>query len=119
MKAFFGRIDREGLTFIWEPRGNWSSDLIRKLCNELQLIHCVDPFKNEPQFGDLQYFRLHGITGYAYKYSDTDLLRLRKWAEGKPTYLLFNNNWMKEDGLRFMELIGTKGGPRTGLWVDP
>jgi uncharacterized protein YecE (DUF72 family) len=104
MKAFFSQVDREGFRFAWEPRGAWPEELIRQLCNELQLIHCVDPFKNKAQFGDLQYFRLHGITGYAYRYTDADLKRLKTWVEEKPSYLLFNNNWMKEDALRFMEL---------------
>lgn len=104
MKTFFSQVDREGLQFAWEPRGAWQEALIRKLCEGLQLIHCVDPFKNKPQFGDFHYFRLHGITGYAYRYSDEDLKRLKKWVGGKPSYLLFNNNWMKEDALRFMAL---------------
>lgn len=104
MRVFFNRIDREGFRFVWEPRGAWPEELIRRLCEEIQLIHCVDPFKNKPQFGEFQYFRLHGITSYSYHYTDADLRRLKKWAEKKPTYLLFNNKWMKEDALRFMKL---------------
>lgn len=104
MRAFFSQVDREGLQFAWEPRGSWQETLIRQLCEDLQLIHCVDPFKNKPLFGDFHYFRLHGITGYSYRYSDGDMKRLKKWVEGKPSYLLFNNNWMKEDALRFMAL---------------
>jgi uncharacterized protein YecE (DUF72 family) len=104
MREFFSRIDREGLRFAWEPRGAWPEELVRPLCMELRLTHCVDPFKNKPQFGDFQYFRLHGITGFAYQYSDTDLQQLKKWAENKPTHLLFNNNSMEEDALRFLEL---------------
>jgi uncharacterized protein YecE (DUF72 family) len=105
MREFFSRIDRADFRFAWEPRGRWPEELVHGLCEELQLIHCVDPFKGEPQYGDFQYFRLHGITGYAYHYTDKDLLRLRKWVDKKPTYLLFNNNWMKEDALRFIRLI--------------
>lgn len=104
MREFFGQIPREGLQFAWEPRGKWSKKLIRQLCEELELIHCVDPFKDDPLFGDFQYFRLHGITGYRYHYADEDLEQLKKWVGKRPTYLLFNNNWMKEDALRFMEL---------------
>ena len=107
MREFFGRIDRAGLRFAWEPRGVWPEELVLRLCEELQLIHCVDPFKNKSLFGDVRYFRLHGITGYAYRYSDDDLQRLKEWVEEKPTYVLFNNNWMKDDALRFMELIQT------------
>jgi uncharacterized protein YecE (DUF72 family) len=106
MKAFFSHIDREGFRFAWEPRGAWPGDLIRRLCEAHQLVHCVDPFKNKPQFGEFQYFRLHGITGFAYRYTDTDLERLKEWAQEKPTYVFFNNNWMKDDASRFLELVG-------------
>jgi uncharacterized protein YecE (DUF72 family) len=104
MRDFFGQIPREGLQFAWEPRGKWPKELIHRLCEELELIHCVDPFKDKPLFGNFQYFRLHGITGYRYHYTDEDLEQLKKWVAKRPTYLLFNNNWMKEDALRFTEL---------------
>jgi uncharacterized protein YecE (DUF72 family) len=104
MRDFFGQIPRADLRFAWEPRGKWPEALIHQLCEELELIHCVDPFKDKPLFGDFQYFRLHGITGYKYHYTDEDLEQLKKWIGKRPSYLLFNNNWMKEDALRFMEL---------------
>jgi uncharacterized protein YecE (DUF72 family) len=109
MKEFFSRIDRQDLQFAWEPRGLWPAKLIRELCQELQLIHCVDPFKNRPQYGEFQYFRLHGITGYHYQYRDDDLHRLKMWVHGKSTYLFFNNSWMKDDALRFIEMIRQDG----------
>jgi uncharacterized protein YecE (DUF72 family) len=104
MRDFFGQIPKEGLQLAWEPRGKWPEKIIHQLCEELELIHCVDPFKDKPLFGDFQYFRLHGITGYRYHYTDEDLEQLIKWARKRPSYLLFNNNWMKEDALRLMEL---------------
>jgi uncharacterized protein YecE (DUF72 family) len=105
MREFFTRIDRDHFLFAWEPRGVWPETLVLELCEELQLIHCVDPFKNKPQYGDIQYFRLHGITGYAYRYTDADLQRLKERIYQKPTYLLFNNNWMKDDAQRFIQLM--------------
>jgi uncharacterized protein YecE (DUF72 family) len=104
MRQFFTQIDRNSFRFAWEPRGLWPQELVLQLCGELRLIHCVDPYKNKPLHGDLQYFRLHGISGYAYRYTDDDLLRLKDWADNKRTYILFNNNWMKDDALRFMRL---------------
>lgn len=104
-RNFFNSIDRKDLAFAWEPRGFWLEDVVRQLCEELQLIHCVDPFKNNPQFGDFQYFRLHGITGYSYGYTDDDLQILKTRIQKKPTHVLFNNNRMYEDALRFIELI--------------
>jgi uncharacterized protein YecE (DUF72 family) len=108
LRAFFSEIDREGFRFCWEPRGAWPSHLVQKLCQELDLIHCVDPFRGEPQHGEIQYFRLHGITGYRHRYTDGDLQQLRGWVERTPTYVLFNNDGMKEDALRFLEM--TRGG---------
>jgi uncharacterized protein YecE (DUF72 family) len=107
MQAFFTKIDRAGFTFAWEPRGAWLDDLIRKLCEELDLIHCVDPSKNEPLFGAMDYFRLHGAPDYVYTFTDKDLEILRKKIGKKPTYVMFNNNTMKEDALRFLEIIKT------------
>ncbi len=109
MREFFTRIDREGFQFVWEPRGDWPEELIQQLCEDLQLIHCVDPFQHKPQYGDFQYFRLHGITGYAYRYTDMDLQRLQTWVESKCTYVLFNNQWMRDDALQFRKLIQLRG----------
>ena len=105
MRDFFSRIDCQGLQLAWEPRGEWPDAVIHELCKELNLIHCVDPFKNAARFGDILYFRLHGISGYGYQYSDTDLQTIKDWTSGKPTYVLFNNEWMAVDSLRFIKLI--------------
>jgi uncharacterized protein YecE (DUF72 family) len=109
MREFFTKMERGDFRFAWEPRGSWPDDLVHRLCSELELIHCVDPFKKKPQYGDLQYFRLHGITGYAYHYSDSDLNELKRWVEKGSSYVLFNNNWMKEDALRFSRMIHPDG----------
>jgi len=105
MRNFFNMIDRKDFICAWEPRGKWPEDVVGKLCEELGLIHCVDPFKNKPLHGEFQYFRLHGITGYDYSFTDEELASLVVWSENKPTYVLFNNTAMREDGLRFKWLI--------------
>jgi len=105
MREFFRRIERHGLQLVWEPRGPWPDDLVRGLCQELGLIHCVDPFKGPPAYGDFLYFRLHGVGGYRYRYTDEDLARLKEFASGKSGYVLFNNIWMKDDALRFKRLM--------------
>ena len=111
LRAFFSGIDRERLQFAWEPRGAWPKGLVQELCRELDLIHCVDPFHSQPHHGEIQYFRLHGVTGYQYQYNDGDLQRLKRWVGNKETYVFFNNNSMKEDALRFLEM--TNGGEVT------
>lgn len=109
MREFFGNTVREDLSLAWEPRGRWSHELIGKLCRELNLVHAVDPFDRTPQHGKFNYFRLHGIGGYRYRYSDEDLEKLYQMCVGKPISLcLFNNMTMYQDALRFRDLVETR-----------
>ena len=107
LRAFFQRIDREGRTMAWEPRGDWPPALVRDLCADLKLIHVVDPLRHRPQTEGLRYFRLHGVTGYRYLHTDDDLEALSQACAGEaPAYVLFNNLFMGEDALRFLQRIG-------------
>jgi len=106
MRAFFTQAGRAGLTFVWEPRGQWPDELIRELCQELNLIHCVDPFARASVFGTPAYFRLHGRGGYRYRYTDDDLAQLKAWCEALPgAYCLFNNVYMWESAQRYRQLL--------------
>lgn len=108
MRAFFeaARLDARDFVFGWEPRGAWPRELIAKLCKELGLLYVVDPFRDLPLPGRLRYFRLHGRTGYRYRFTAADLRALRDLCRGT-TYCLFNNTSMAEDARRFMRLLGT------------
>jgi len=107
MKNFFRKIKRRGLILVWEPRGDWEGKEIRSLCSQLGLVHCVDPFKAEALSGELVYFRLHGIGGYRYRYTDRDLKKLKvKCEEKKEIYFMFNNIYMFEDATRFKKMVG-------------
>ena len=106
LRAFFQRVDRGGLLFAWEPRGQWPSDLVRGLCQELDLIHCVDPFQRPSVHGAPAYFRLHGRGGYHYRYTDDDLRQLWDWCQPYPeVYCLFNNVAMWDSARAFARLI--------------
>jgi len=95
----------ELLKCVWEPRGDWKAEEVRELCEELGLVHGVDPFHQAPVFGAFGYFRLHGRTGYRYRYSDQDLEQLREMAGPHAScYVLFNNISMLEDARRFQRL---------------
>jgi len=107
LRTFFSTIDRAGWWAAWEPRGAWTPDLVRGLCEDLDLIHVVDPLKETPLYGAIRYFRLHGLTGYRYVHTDQDLQRLAAACQPDlPTYCLFNNIFMAEDAVRFQELLG-------------
>jgi uncharacterized protein YecE (DUF72 family) len=106
-RKFFKKIKEKNFIFVWEPKGNWSENLIKGLCKELNLIHCVDPFKQKPLFGRINYFRLHGLDGYnlKYKYTKEDLKNLLEFCNKKENYVLFNNLSMFEDAQIFQNLL--------------
>lgn len=123
IEAFFSTIRRDGVILGWEPRGTWRENLqvVGKLCDVLELVHIVDPFRCQSQSShQLVYFRLHGIGGkeynYRYKYADSDLMKLgeivKKCVREKRTvYVLFNNVYMADDATRFMSLLKNLGLP--------
>lgn len=106
MRRFFSSIHRLGFACIWEPRGAWTAEEISDLCQELDLVHCVDPLKADLATRGLRYYRLHGITGYRHKYTDEELSKLFEHCAGEEAnYFLFNNIDMVNDALRFQELF--------------
>ena len=112
MKKFFATIkkDRNGTApdLAFEPRGKWPETLVKEICQEFDLIHCVDPFKNRPVWGGVKYFRLHGVGDYRYKYTKEDLKRLKtECAAGANSccYCMFNNVYMYPNALEFKKLL--------------
>ncbi|HVF57871.1 MAG TPA: DUF72 domain-containing protein [Pyrinomonadaceae bacterium] len=106
MREFFGATKRGKLEFLWEPRGAWPDELVRSLCDELDLTHVVDPFvARTVTTSRARYFRLHGRGGWRYQYEDGELEELLSMLpRGKTSYVLFNNVRMREDASRFQEL---------------
>ena len=105
LRAFFREVDRGGMRFAWEPRGKWDDETIAALCRELDLIHAVDPFQRLPVTKNIAYFRLHGRTGWRYRYTDDDLAQLLAWCRDyDEVYCLFNNASMFEDAQRLQRL---------------
>ena len=110
LRAFF-RTHRPGpRRFVWEPRGAWPPELVHELCEELGLIHGVDPFAGRPLTRGTVYFRLHGIGGYGHRFTDDQLdelaHRIRKHLEdGEDVWCLFNNVTMAEDASRLAQRL--------------
>jgi len=116
IRKFFRTIKRKKYKLIWEARGAWEDKDIIKLCDELDLIHCVDPFEGKVLHGDIRYFRLHGKGDYNYRYTGMDLKRLRDFCEQeaqkikrKPIYVFFNNTYMMDDAQRFDWIVKNTG----------
>lgn len=116
MSSFFSSVERGKLNIAWEPRGGaWENRIVRRLCEELDLIHAVDPFLSAPCYiKDASYFRLHGSPPgdrmYMYKYKGKDIQWLlrrcrRLEKEAKDVYCLFNNMSMYEDAMKFRDSL--------------
>lgn len=102
LQRFFSSIKSDKYIFAWEPRGRWAEKEIKPICQELNLVHCVDPFKSKSTYGRIRYYRLHGRGGYRYKYTQEDLNILKGFLEEKiDSYVMFNNVSMYEDALAF------------------
>jgi uncharacterized protein YecE (DUF72 family) len=106
LMAFFAHAERDGRHFCWEPRGDWPPDLVRDLCETLGLWHVVDPFAQQTQTPDRCYYRLHGRTGWRYRYEAGELEDLAGMLpETAPSYVFFNNVHMMDDAMRLREMV--------------
>jgi uncharacterized protein YecE (DUF72 family) len=114
LRSFFRAVHRaagaqpesERLTAVWEPRGTWKPEEVQELCEELGLVHAVDPYQQPTTTSGMGYFRLHGITGYRYRFTTADLEQLLMMARSRtPCYVLFNNIAMLADARRFQQLV--------------
>jgi uncharacterized protein YecE (DUF72 family) len=108
MKQFFSNIDRGDLNFAWEPRGKtWDDIVIKEICDELDLWHCVDPFVHRSVTPDKCYYRLHGRPRWRYTHDDDELYDLVSLLpDDKLSYVFFNNITMKDDAVRFKRIVG-------------
>ena len=105
-KGFVRGSGADEVIFVWEPRGNWKPEEVRELCEEVGLVHGVDPFRQLPVTQGLAYFRLHGRSGYCYRFTDNDLGELLAAARPfRACYVLFNNISMFEDAGRFVRFV--------------
>jgi uncharacterized protein YecE (DUF72 family) len=114
---FFSSIFPTSFYIGWEPRGSWREhpQKVKEIIDRFkQLIHIVDPFRWKPVSTKfITYFRLHGIGGkevnYRYRYSDEDLMRLKsiitEFKESDRIFVMFNNISMRDDALRFKEML--------------
>ncbi len=106
LKQFFSNLERGGLNFAWEPRGKWDDAVIKEMCDELDLWHCVDPFARPTVTPKNCYYRLHGIPRWRYTYEDDELMELVSLLPNdRLSYVFFNNITMKDDAVRFQKIL--------------
>jgi uncharacterized protein YecE (DUF72 family) len=107
LERFFTRIDRQQLNLGWEPRGKWDHQLVKDLCENLNLWHVVDPFVTQTVTPELCYFRLHGRQGWRYQYEEQELRDLVELLpKNQLSYVFFNNIHMWQDALLFKKILG-------------
>ncbi|MEN3186224.1 MAG: DUF72 domain-containing protein [Atribacterota bacterium] len=113
LSHFFRKLERNPFLWGFEPRGNWPSAIIRKICKDLDLIHVVDPFYAFPTTGSIQYFRLHGKGSYHYRYTQEEIRILAQKLKEiqKETFCLFNNTFMLENALELKGALATESNP--------
>jgi uncharacterized protein YecE (DUF72 family) len=106
LRNFFSSVARAKFVFMWEPRGEWSRELIAELCRELDLIHVVDPLVERTATPERCYFRLHVRWGGRRRYEDEELSEMYSMLpRGETSYVLFNNVRMADDAERFQRLV--------------
>jgi uncharacterized protein YecE (DUF72 family) len=108
MREFLSRAPRPaGVRLLWEPRSPWPDDLVRGLCEDLDLTHAADPFLR-PSLTPTAYYRLHGITGAHHVYTDAQLAQLAGIVGTGPAYVMFNNVLRAADASRFASLMADR-----------
>lgn len=107
LRKFFKKAKRGDRNFAWEPRGPWEDKVVKKICDDLDLLHCVDPFVRATMTPDRCYYRLHGIGGWRYRYEDGELDELAGLLGVNLSYVFFNNNEMTTDALRFEKVLAS------------
>lgn len=107
MKQFFSSFERSSLNLVWEPRGKlWEDAVIKEICDELGLWHCVNPFQRRTVTPDKCYYRLHGQPRWRYTYEQDELEELVTLLPRKElSYVFFNNITMKDDAVRFQDVV--------------
>ncbi|MFN4182097.1 MAG: DUF72 domain-containing protein, partial [bacterium] len=95
IRKFFTLVNHEDFHFVWEPRGNFDLADVLMLCEELDLIPCLDPFMHPIPAQKLFYIRLHGREGSKYRYTEDDFAHLLSVLPlDIPGYVFFNNAHM-------------------------
>jgi len=106
LERFFSAIERGRFNFVWEPRGDWDENVVKRICKEYDLWHVVDPFAAKTVTPEKCYYRLHGRGGWKYEYETDELEDLAAiLPKNKLSYVFFNNIRMTEDAVKFQEMV--------------
>jgi uncharacterized protein YecE (DUF72 family) len=102
---FFEQVERGSLRFIWEPHGPWEHGEIAKVCSDLNLIHAIDPLRDElPPEGPV-YARLgpFAVMGRAMAEDELEVIH-EALSEGDDAWCFFNTERAQRDAQRLRQL---------------
>lgn len=110
LETFFESVDILCTPVVEFRHASWMDKLnqISTVLEHLGVFVVVDPLKGIFVDQKKNYLRMHGRDGfvnYRHKYSEEELIKLERLTRGLEAYILFNNLSMKEDALRFIELV--------------
>jgi uncharacterized protein YecE (DUF72 family) len=115
LRSFMSQVKRPAGRLLWEPRGEWPTQLLADLCAELDLVHVVDPMQTETVTPEQTYYRLHGTSGSRHVHTDDELRLLRDLVDGRQSpYVMFNNLPRAGDAERFLTLLAGDGDEQAG-----
>ncbi|MGC8585288.1 MAG: DUF72 domain-containing protein [Thermoplasmata archaeon] len=103
LHEFFSEFSDKEIILGLELRAEWDTSTIKKFTEKFGILHVTDPFRNISISDPFRYFRLHGITGYSYRYSTIDMLKLKNMVKDVD-YILFNNIYMCDNAKEFINL---------------
>lgn len=106
LRAFFDKLPRKGLTFVWEPPPGWSKTEAGAVGADNDLVVAVDPLQNTTFDKARAYFRMPGPAGRRSRYEDGALRQLAACCtEVDDCTCVFANADMHADGKRLEQLL--------------
>lgn len=111
---FFKNVEKPFAVAIELRHRSWDENqgMLEKSLKEIEAIHVVDPLVKKPFLKNKKgYYRLHGLSkrlDYRYQYRDDELLKLLEEIKRigcQDNFVMFNNLSMREDAIRFKELV--------------
>lgn len=105
LRRFFSTIERGDLRFVWEPHGPWEGEAVAELCDELGLIRCVDPLRDEIPPAEVAYCRLGPFAVMGRHMADDELDDIVEALEPfDEAYCFFDTEHAFSDARRLAEM---------------
>jgi len=104
---FFNKV-KGSFTPVVEFRDDSWKEIYEEIIRE-GIIIGGDPLRQYIPRQRINYFRLHGLTMYRYKYTEEDFKEIYRHLTGDENIVLFNNIYMFEDAILFKQFLNQRG----------